>query len=115
MNQPPTEQISSEMLDAATIEYLRAQGYSEKAIQAKKQSDTASWQDGERRARRILEAAGVPALLARIAELEAENERLKSEMGEEIELIYLTGADRTALTAEGIDRIEAKPEGGTGE
>lgn len=62
--------IQPEMLEAATVRYMLNIGYSEQAVKMHRQDNHAAWQDAQRHTRLILEAAGVPALVARIAKLE---------------------------------------------
>jgi hypothetical protein len=57
-------EIPAAILDAAAIQYLKTQGYSEKRIKLALLERDAAWQDGERRANLILEAANLPELLA---------------------------------------------------
>lgn len=71
------QQIPSAMLEAATVQYMKVQGYAERAIKEKRQDNAPIWQDAERRTRFILEAAGVPALLEQVANLEAELAQLR--------------------------------------
>lgn len=60
--------IPPKLLETATVQYMTGQGYSEKAIERSRQDRGEIWQNAERRTRLILEAAGVPALLARMAD-----------------------------------------------
>lgn len=56
--------IPPEMLEAATVRYMLSQGHSEKAVKLCRQDNDAAWQNAQRHVRLILEAAGVPALVA---------------------------------------------------
>lgn len=57
-------QTPPEMLEAATVRYMLSQGHSEKAVKLCRQDNDAAWQNAQRHVRLILEAAGVPALVA---------------------------------------------------
>lgn len=65
-------QIPPEMLEAATVRYMLNIGYSEQAVKMHRQDNDAAWRDAQRHTRLMLEAAGVPALVAKVAELERE-------------------------------------------
>ncbi len=61
------------MLEAATEEFLRCNGYAAKTIERQRleNSPSANWQNATRQTLLILEAAGVPALIEENAALKA--------------------------------------------
>ena len=64
--------IPQEMLDAAIRAILKVRGCSDEYIAEVEAREYPGWEIGENYAQAALESADVPALLARIAELEAE-------------------------------------------